>query len=147
MKLKKNTGKLHKTLTPSTSRNWKWENEQTKTIKPRPPNNNDQPSIIIHSLFSLVLVFPYHLAYTDLFQRLFQLVVLLLGVATETKMTDNQASVVEDESLVDSAFLDERSNSLGKLNQQGTLKKWYREPSHRQVSFFDKPFLMSKIVV
>lgn len=57
-------------------------------------------------------------------------------------MTDKQVGAVGDESLADSAFPDERSNSLGKLNRSETLKKWYREPSHRQVSFFYKPFLM-----
>ena len=51
-------------------------------------------------------------------------------------MTDKDVGAVDDETSLDSAFLDERSNSIRTLNRSDTLKKWYREPSHRQVLFF-----------
>ncbi len=61
-------------------------------------------------------------------------------------MTDKDIGdcAVDDETLLDSAFLDERSNSIKKLNRSDTLKKWYREPSHRQVLFF---FLYSSFMI
>lgn len=62
-------------------------------------------------------------------------------------MTDKQAGAVGDESLADSAFPDERSNSLGKLNRSETLKKWYREPSHRQVHFIYLFYLLLSIII
>lgn len=51
-------------------------------------------------------------------------------------MTDNkEACGIDDDSLLDSALVDERSNSfpVGNLNRTETQKKWYREPFHRQV--------------
>lgn len=53
-------------------------------------------------------------------------------------MSDKQASAVEDdEAALDSAFLERSSstNVMKKLNRSDTLKKWYREPAHRQVMF------------
>lgn len=51
-------------------------------------------------------------------------------------MTDNKEPCgIDDDSLLDSALVDERSNSfpVGNLNRTETQKKWYREPFHRQV--------------
>lgn len=54
-------------------------------------------------------------------------------------MSDKQATsaVEDDEAALDSAFLERSSstNVMKKLNRSDTLKKWYREPAHRQVFY------------